>query len=87
MQGVRPKAIGPVRVPPGARARQGVELFYELTIGENGRVLSVVPMAEKPFVDRIAIETMSNWEFEPARCGHTPVPTNITIDLVPFMRQ
>jgi hypothetical protein len=87
MQGPRSKVIGPVSVPPGARSHQGLELFYELTIDEHGKVLGVVPMAEKPFVDRIAIETMRNWEFEPARCGDTPVPTDIVIDLKRFMRQ
>jgi len=87
MQGVRFKAIGPVSVPPGARARKGLELFYELTIDEKGRVLVVVPMAEKPFVDRIAIETLRGWEFEPARCGDTPVLTDIVIDLTRFIRQ
>jgi hypothetical protein len=87
MQGVRPSVFQPVSVPPGARSRQGLELVYELTIDEKGRVLTVIPMAEKPFVDRIAIKSMLDWEFEPAKCGDTPVMSDISIDIIHFMRQ
>jgi hypothetical protein len=87
MQGPRSRSIFPIPVPPGARAHSGLDAHYELTIDEHGRVLDVVPMAERPFIDRIAIETMSQWEFEPARCGDTPVLTDLAIDATRFMRQ
>ena len=87
MQRPRPRSYFPIPVPPGARAHSGLDANYEVTIDEHGRVLDVVPMAERPFIDRIAIETISQWEFEPARCGDTPVLTDIALDITRFMRQ
>ncbi len=68
-------------IPPAARFGTGLELNYELTVDAQGNVTSVIPMAASPYADRIAIETMRDWQLKPATCDHTPVPTDMSISL------
>jgi hypothetical protein len=72
-------------IPAGARSHSGLELNYELTVDEQGNVTDIVPMAAKPFVDRIVIETLRAWQMAPALCDGTPVPTDTWLDLGAMM--
>jgi hypothetical protein len=85
MQMPRPISVWPPDIPVSARYRKGLELNYELTVDTRGNVAEIVPMAAKPFVDRIAIEAMHSWQFGPAMCDGTPVPTDIWIDIAAMM--
>ena len=68
-------------IPPAAHFGTGIALHYELTVDAGGNVTSITPMAASPYADRIAMETMRGWQFKPAMCDHTPVPTDIVINL------
>jgi hypothetical protein len=87
MQRPRPISIWPPDIPPGARSHSGLELKYELTVDAQGNVMDVIPMAAKPYVDRIAIETIRRWQSKPAMCDGTPVPTDMWIDIAAMMHQ
>jgi hypothetical protein len=81
MQGPRPFSTPRPDLPQAARFSSGLELYYELTVDAQGKVTSVIPMAASPFADRIAIETMRDWQLKPAMCDQTPVLTDIMINL------
>jgi hypothetical protein len=61
-------------IPQGMRSHTGLQLVYEVTVDARGNVSNVVPMAEKPFADRIVMETLATWKFKPAFCSGTAVP-------------
>jgi len=82
MEPVRPLSIGKIDVPPDMRYRRaGLELQYELAVDAQGNVTDIIPMAPQPFLDRIAIEEIRTWQFKPATCGGTPVPTDTLFDV------
>lgn len=81
MKGIRPISVGELDIRPGLLRGDGLELQYELTVDAQGKVTNVIPMAAKPYVDRIAIEAMRTWQFRPATCDGTPVPTDILFDI------
>jgi hypothetical protein len=81
MEGPRPSSPLRVDLPQAARFGRGLELHYELTVDDQGRVTSVIPMAASPYADRIAIETLRDWQLKPAMCDHTPVPTDMLVNL------
>jgi hypothetical protein len=68
-------------IPQGTRPGTGYELNYELTVDAQGRVTSIVPMAARPYLDRIAIEMIQTWQLKPAMCDQIPVPTDMVIYL------
>jgi hypothetical protein len=67
-------------IPQGMRSHSGLQLIYEVTVDARGNVSNVVPMAEKPFADRIVMETLATWKFKPASCGGTPVPFDMMMN-------
>jgi hypothetical protein len=82
MKGPTPTFAFAPDVPIAAvQNRRGLEQQYEISIRADGTVAEVVPMAESRFVDRVAIEAISRWQFKPALCGNTPVPTDVAVDL------
>jgi hypothetical protein len=81
MESPRLISVARPNIPPAARFGTGLELNYELTVDVQGNVTSVIPMAASPYADRIAIETMRDWQLKPAMCDHTPVPTDMSINL------
>jgi hypothetical protein len=85
MEGPRPVAVPRPDLPLGARSRAGLELNYELAVDARGNVTDVVPMAAKPFADRIAIDTLRSWQLKPATCDGVPVPTDMWIDVRAMM--
>ncbi|PYX34465.1 MAG: hypothetical protein DMG80_02125 [Acidobacteria bacterium] len=76
-----PIILPPMDIRPDFRSRKGLELKYELTIDAQGRVTNIVPMDPKPYVDRIAIESLRNSQWNPAMCSGTPVPTDTIFDV------
>lgn len=68
-------------IPQLARRHTGWELLYEMTVDDKGKVINVVPMAPKPFADRIFMDTVGEWKFKPALCGTTPVPTDFIVSM------
>jgi hypothetical protein len=85
MEGPRPVAVARPDLPLAMRSRAGLELNYELTVDAKGNVTDVVPMAAKPFADRIAIDTMRSWQLKPATCDGAPAPTDMWIDVRAMM--
>ena len=67
-------------IPSSLRAHVGLQFIYEVTVDAQGNVSNVVPMAEKPFADRIVMETLATWKFKPASCSGTPVPTDTVMN-------
>jgi hypothetical protein len=77
-----PIILPPMDIRPDLRSRhKGLELKYELMIDAHGQVTSVVPMDPNPYVDRIAIESLRNSQWNPAMCNGTPVPTDTIFDV------
>jgi hypothetical protein len=81
MAGLSPIFIPPIDIRPDFRSRKGLELKYELTVDVQGKVTNIVPMDPKPYVDRIAIESLRNSQWNPAMCSGTSVPTDIYFDV------